>query len=214
MSKKMTKTKTREQIIHRLKMDGPQEASALAEPLGLTDMAVRQHLYDLEKSGEISHNTVPRPKGRPAKVWHLTEKSNSHFADSHADLALGLIASVRQAFGEEGMDKLLEIRYHEQVEDYSNRLMASKNLKEKLENLALIRSREGYMAEVLDGEDQGFLFVENHCPVCQVAKSCSGICARELDVFQEIMGGDVTVRRSEHIMQGARRCAYEVRPKS
>jgi len=214
MNKKLTKTKTREQILHHLKMAGPQEAAVLAENFGLTAMAIRQHLYDLEKSGEISHTTQPRPKGRPAKVWHLTEKSNSHFANSHADLALGLISSVKTAFGEEGMEKLLDIRFHEQVDDYSRRLKDSQNLEERLENLALIRTKEGYMADVLDGPEDQYLFVENHCPVCQVAKTCSGICARELEVFKEIMGDDISVERTEHITQGARRCAYAVKPKS
>jgi predicted ArsR family transcriptional regulator len=68
------------------------------------------------------------------------------------------------------------------------------------------------MAEVKpDGKD-GFLFIENHCPICAAASACQGFCTSELDVFRSVMGTGVTVERSEHILGGDRRCAYRVTP--
>lgn len=113
------------------------------------------------------------------------------------------------------MEKLLAVRFQEQVKEYHAQIPAHSPLKSKLEKLAAIRSREGYMADILPGKDAGgYLFVENNCPVCEAAKSCSGICARELDLFQEILGKDVTIERNEHIIEGARRCAYVISPSS
>ncbi|WP_417319307.1 helix-turn-helix transcriptional regulator [Emcibacter sp.] len=210
MSKKSLKSK--EKILSLLKEEGPQEAPPLAEKLGVTAMAVRQHLYELEADGIVETVCCPRPKGRPGKIWQLTEKSNELFPDSHSEFAVGLIHSIRDTFGEEGMEKLLDVRADEQTALYQKKLATSSGLSDRLEKLAALRSREGYMANILPGKEKGeYLLVENHCPVCEAARECSGICARELDVFRNVMGKDISVERTEHILQGARRCAYMVK---
>jgi predicted ArsR family transcriptional regulator len=66
------------------------------------------------------------------------------------------------------------------------------------------------MADVKRGGDGELLLVENHCPICAAAASCTGLCAGELEVFQAVLGDDVAVTRTEHIVAGARRCAYRV----
>ncbi|PCI45091.1 MAG: transcriptional regulator [Alphaproteobacteria bacterium] len=211
MAKKNIIEKTRSRILMLLKQAGPQEASQLAKQFGITDMAVRQHLYALEAQGDISTCLVSRPRGRPAKLWQLTEQAKVHFPNTHAEFSTGLISSIKEVFGEQGMERLLDARFRDQVAEYGEQISPSSPLKDKLKTLKAIRSREGYMADILEGQSQGdFLFVENNCPVCAAAKSCSGICARELDLFKEILGKDVTVKRTEHIIHGARRCAYEV----
>ncbi len=209
MTRKKTTEKTRSRILLVLKKDGPQEAGELAQQFGITDMAVRLHLYALEEQGDIYYCTLARPKGRPAKLWQLTEQANVHFPNAHAEFSTGLISSVTEVFGEQGMEKLLDVRFRDQMADYGEQISSSSPLKDKLETLAAIRSREGYMADILPGTGQNdYLLVENNCPVCEAAKSCSGICAREFDLFKEILGKDVNIKRSEHIMKGARRCAY------
>ena len=70
------------------------------------------------------------------------------------------------------------------------------------------------MADVRREPDGSFLLVENHCPICAAAVSCTGLCAKELEVFQAVLGVDVAVTRTEHIVAGARRCAYRVAPAS
>jgi predicted ArsR family transcriptional regulator len=69
------------------------------------------------------------------------------------------------------------------------------------------------MAEVLDSEDGDLLLVENHCPICVAATACLGLCGAELEVFRKVLGREVEVERTEHIISGARRCAYRVRKK-
>jgi predicted ArsR family transcriptional regulator len=61
-------------------------------------------------------------------------------------------------------------------------------------------------------DSDGFLFVENHCPICAAARACSGLCRSELEVFRGALGDGVTVERTDHILAGARRCAYRVTP--
>ena len=226
MAEKSTKTvKTRRAILELLKREGPQSAQALAKAFSITPMAVRQHLYDLFDQKLVSQETVPRdpedqsrkdaPKprtaaGRPVKCWRLTPAADSLFPDRHADLAVELITSIRQTFGEDAMKRLIDTRSEAQVANYQAALESAANLEEKLTALAKARSDEGYMAEVLPCANGEYLFVENHCPICAAAKSCTGICAAELLVFRETLGPKIRLERVEHLLEGARRCAYRV----
>jgi predicted ArsR family transcriptional regulator len=91
---------------------------------------------------------------------------------------------------------------------------ASAPMAEKLAALAAIRREEGYMAEWSRAGQGAYRLVENHCPICAAAEVCVGLCDGELSLFQSLLGPKVTLERSEHILDGARRCTYEVRPKS
>ncbi len=75
------------------------------------------------------------------------------------------------------------------------------------------------MAEVLleprngaDGASGGYLLVEHHCPICEAATACSGLCAAELDVFQAALGEGARVERVQHLLSGDERCVYRVTP--
>jgi len=172
---------------------------------------VRQHLYTLEGERLVTYEEEPRPLGRPAKLWRLTPAADKFFPDGHQDLTLGLLAAMREAFGPQGLEKLLELRSAEQTDLYRKRVPEGGGLGERLEALAALRSEEGYMAEVQTPGPDTFLLIENHCPVCSAAKICQGLCAAELSVFQAVLGDGVEIERSDHILAGARRCAYRVR---
>ena len=209
MSKNTSRSGTRRVIQDLLKRHGPRDAAALADDLGISAMAVRQHLYALRDDGLLAFVEEPRPVGRPAKLWRLTQAADALFPDGHADLMVELIESTKTAFGPDGMDRLVDARADQQIENYQQRIGKTKTLRSRLQRLAKIRSDEGYMAD-LEKDGDGYLLTENHCPVCTAAASCTGICAAELRVFQTVLGDDVTVERTDHILAGARRCAYKV----
>jgi len=185
-------------------------AEALAAKLGVTGMAVRQHLEHLEKAGFVEHEVRPEGRGRPSKRWRTTAKAGSCFADSHAALAVDLIARMREAFGEEGVERLVALRTAEQERIYQLEISRTKSLRSRLDQLARIRSREGYMAESRKEGPDTWLLLEHHCPICSAARACSVICREELRLFQAVLGEDVRVERVSHILAGAARCAYRI----
>ncbi|MOA53348.1 hypothetical protein D3C78_1767980 [compost metagenome] len=82
---------------------------------------------------------------------------------------------------------------------------------QRLEQLAAIRSAEGYMARVeSDGKD--WMLIEDHCPICVAARTCQGFCRSELQLFQDIVGPEAQVSREQHLLSGATRCAYRIVP--
>jgi predicted ArsR family transcriptional regulator len=205
---------SRRALLDRLKRTGPQQARDLASHLGVTAMAARQHLYALEAEGIVVAEEQPRPRGRPVKLWRLTEAAEAFFPDGHAELTLDLLDAMTSAFGARGLDKLVAARAEAQLAAYRARIRPGWPLKRRLEALARIRSEEGYMAEVCGaGRDAGrgaYLLVENHCPICAAAETCQGLCRSELDQFRALFAGLAEVERVEHLLAGARRCAYRI----
>jgi predicted ArsR family transcriptional regulator len=206
--------KTRRMLVHLLKTEGPLTSAQLAGRLGLTAMAVRQHLYALQSEKFVTVEERPVPIGRPAKHWQLTAEADRFFPDAYSELSVSLIGALGDAFGAEGLKRVLETRCARQQAAYAERIRSSTSLKDKLQQLARVRTEEGYMAEVKPGENKSFLFVENHCPICVAATQCQGFCTAELDLFRKVLGPDVEIEREEHILAGARRCAYRVQQRS
>jgi len=209
------KEKTSEKILSLLKVEGALTAKVLASELGLTTMGVRQHLQALEDDGDISFEDKKAVRGRPTRYWSLTAKSNSHFSDRHEELTVQLIDSVKVIFGDEGLDQLIAHREKTSFALYSDRLANKADLLGKLEALAELRSEEGYMATVVDDGEVAdkktiYWLMENHCPICAAASKCLNFCRSELNLFQTLLAPYATVEREEHIVEGARRCAYKV----
>jgi predicted ArsR family transcriptional regulator len=202
--------KTRRAIAKLLKTEGPIDSAQLAERLGLTAMAVRQHLYALQREGLVTHEARPVPIGRPAKFWSLTRDADRLFPEAYAELSVALIDSVKDAFGEEGLERVLTSRCARQRTDYGKRIRPGDSLEKKLQELAKVRTEEGYMAEIRREEDGSYLLVENHCPICAAANACQGFCTTELDLFRSVLGPGVQVERAEHIIRGDQRCVYRI----
>ena len=186
------------------------DAAQVAARLGLTAMAVRQHLYQLQREKLVAAQERPVPLGRPAKYWQLTREADRLFPDAYAEVSVSLIDAVGDAFGEVGLKRVMQSRYARQRADYLRRIPASLPLREKLQRLARTRTEEGYMADVKPAGKGAFLLVENHCPICAAATACKGFCVTELDLLRAVLGPGVVVERTEHIVSGDRRCAYRI----
>jgi predicted ArsR family transcriptional regulator len=201
--------KTRRAIVKRLKADGPVDSARLARRMGLTPMAVRQHLYALQREKLVTAEERKGRLGRPAKYWQLTREADRLFPDAYAELSVALIGALGDTFGEAGVQRVLASRCAAQRTAYRARIDASAPLGDKLRALAKQRTEEGYMAEVRRDGD-GYLFIENHCPICAAATVCQGFCSTELELFRDVLGPEVAVERGEHIVSGDRRCVYRV----
>lgn len=202
--------RSQDRVLFHLKTRGPQTAADVGSRLGMTSAGARQHLLELETAGLVESEDQRQGRGRPRKYWRLTQRGHDRFPDRHSDLTLDLLRSMRDVFGERGLEELIEHRERASIADYRKRVGDRRSLRQRLTALAEIRSREGYMADVAEDTGEGFLFIENHCPICAAAAACQGLCRSELAIFRAALGPDVTVERIDHILAGARRCAYRI----
>lgn len=211
LTNKDATTRTRRGIIDLLKQQGAMDVMSLSSEFSLSGMAIRQHLNALKEEGLVTHEEEARPMGRPAMLWRLTPEANRFFPSGYSELSVSLIHSMREAFGSEGLDKLLAVRDKNMQEQYLQHLGDASDIRERLEILANIRTNEGYMAEIKDQDDGSFLFIEKHCPICEAAVVCTGLCKNELKLFKSILGNNALIERVEHILSGGRNCVYRVR---
>ena len=202
----------RRRILDHLKLQGAATPAELARDLNLTAAAVRQHLDGLAEEGLVSvsdeHTGTP---GRPAGRWSLTRRAHGLFPDRHGELTAQIVDAIRQVGGDDMLDRVIEVRTDSQRRDYESAVAeAGDSLSARAVALARMRTNEGYMAEVTE-DDGDLLLIEHHCPICEAAETCAGFCRAELGVFREVLGDDVTVERTEHLLSGGARCAYRIR---
>ncbi len=201
----------RDRVLYVLKAKGPQTAARIAKRLGVTAMAVRQHLAVLEGEKLVDFTDDRRKVGRPARLWRLTPSASDRFPDCHAELAVGMLLAIARAFGEEGIERVTEERTRQQAESYRARMPSPKaSLDERVATLARIRREEGYMPEWRLNRDGTMDLVENHCSIAQAACVCPKLCGGELSLFRAVLGDDVSVERTEHILSGSRCCSYRI----
>lgn len=200
-----------ERAIWLLKTKGPSTLLSLAEAMNVTTEGARFQLQKLAGEGFVTSASESKGRGRPKQIWSLTALGNARFPDTHADLAVKLIEKTRELLGEAAVDTIIEANRIETQNKYCNAVADTKNLEERIKILAELRDNEGYMANYTKEED-GFMLIENHCPICAAAASCVGFCKAELTTFQSVIGDSANVERTDHILQGARRCAYKITP--
>ena len=100
---------TRERVARSILENGPSTAAALAERLELTPAAVRRHLDHLAESGTVEAREQKvyghRGRGRPARVFALTDAGRDAFDQQYDDLA---VAALRFLAETEGDDAVME----------------------------------------------------------------------------------------------------------
>jgi predicted ArsR family transcriptional regulator len=199
-------------ILFQLKSLGEAQAETLARRLGISVQAVRQRLERLLAENLVAFSDRAHGRGRPRRLWSLATSAASLFPDTHAQLTVDLIGTIRTELGEAALAQLLERRREQITAAYRKRLAREPDMARKLTALADLRSAEGYMARLEKHPDESFLLVEDHCPICAAAVTCQGFCSIELAIFQSLLGPGWRIEREDHLLTGARRCTYRITP--
>ncbi len=206
----MSATSTAERLLYQLKSRGPQAAATLAAACAITPMGAHKQLQSLMADGLVDFRDEPQGVGRPRRIWALTPAGHGRFPDRHGDLAVQLLRHAAERLGPAALETLIAAREDEAEQAYRRRLAGLPTLGERVRALAELRREEGYMARV-EALPDGWLLLEDHCPICAAATQCQGFCRSELALFRRCLGADADVQRTEHLLAGARRCAYRIR---
>jgi len=205
-------TGAKRRIIDRLKRVESATAPELADEFGLTDTAIRQHLESLEAAALVERTREPAVgRGRPPVHWRLTATAAPLFADRHADLTVDLISGIRDALGDEALQRVVDARAGRQLEQYRAELDAAPTVHARVQRLADLRTSEGYLAETVQLAGH-LVLIEHHCPIRDAAEHCTHLCDAELSLFRTALGPGVEVHREQHLLDGDQRCAYRVTP--
>ncbi|UBM59503.1 transcriptional regulator [Marinilongibacter aquaticus] len=201
-----------DRILMILKMKGEASLATLAAELGISKEGARLHLVKMAEQDLVQVASKSEGVGRPIAYYSLSEKGLSKFPDTHAQITVELLQSVKKLLGENALELLINDRETQVFTHYEKLLDGSVTIEKRLEKLSRIRSEEGYMAE-WKKEEGTYYLVENHCPICAAATECQGFCRSELKNFKQLIGQDFEVERTQHIVSGGQRCVYKISKK-
>ncbi len=192
---------TRERVVRSILVSGPSTAADLAVRLDLTPAAVRRHLDHLLAEGALEARE-PRPsaargRGRPAKIFAITEAGRAHFDQQYDDLAVQALRYLSETGGDEAVMEFARRRVAFIERDYEVVTAVDPELT-PAEALARVFSSEGYAASVrslpllddgVDGAPEQLC--QQHCPVSHVAHEFPQLCEAETEAIGRVLGRHV-----------------------
>ncbi|MFF8274606.1 helix-turn-helix transcriptional regulator [Streptomyces sp. NPDC015346] len=185
---------TRNRVARSILDHGPSTVADLAQRLRLTQAAVRRHLDSLvaENVVEAREKRVygARTRGRPAKVFALTDCGRDAFDQSYDSLAVDALRWIeRNAGGEAAVAAFARDRLEAQAETYREAVEAA-DPDRRTEALARALSADGYAATARNAP-VGEQLCQHHCPVAHVAEQYPQLCEAETEVFSRLLGTHV-----------------------
>ncbi|MEJ7833711.1 MAG: metalloregulator ArsR/SmtB family transcription factor [Nocardioides sp.] len=193
---------TRQRVVQSILVDGPSTAAALAERLELTPAAVRRHLDQLLEEGAVEarepRHLASRGRGRPAKLFALTEVGREGFDQQYDDLAVQALRFLAETGGDEAVRAFADRRVAF-IEDRFAAVMADRPDLSPAGVLAQIFTDEGYAAAVRD-LPVGEQLCQQHCPVSHVAHEFPQLCEAETAAISRVL--DRHVQRLATIAHG------------
>jgi len=183
--------RTRDAIARSILENGPSTASTLSERLALTPAGIRRHL-DLLVADGILEAREPRVgstrgRGRPSKVFLMTDEGRSQFEHSYDDLAVAALKFMAAHSGEHLVTAFAESRA-EDIERKATTYLA-KRVK-KVDALATFLTEQGYAASV-EKRGTGEEICQHHCPIAHVAAQYPQLCEAETQAFSRLLGTHV-----------------------
>jgi predicted ArsR family transcriptional regulator len=215
-----TERGTRARIARLILEHGPATAAALSGRLGLTPAAIRRHLDNLLADGLIEAREArcygSRGRGRPARLFAITDAGRSAFEHAYDDLATSALRFLAETAGADAVTEFARRK----IADLENRyrpVVDAAPAANRVQALAEALSADGYAASASvapaalrgDGEvGGGEQLCQHHCPVAHVAAQFPQLCEAETEAFSRLLG--TPVQRLATISRGDGICTTHV----
>lgn len=183
-------------IVVLLKRSQGMPVAALAKATRMSYMGVKQHCVEMERLGYLDTWRHPGKKGRPQKLYRLTEKGEALFPDAGRELSFSLLDSVKQIYGSNAPEKMLLHFFSKQKEAYAVKLEGDSPAA-RAAALAKVRFAEGYLSRCLNDEQNGLRIIEYHSLLYYLEESYPAVFVMEVQMFAELIGAKVKRTVSE-----------------
>ena len=182
---------TRDAVARSVLENGPSTAVVLGERLGLTPAGIRRHLDLLVADGILEarepHQALSRGRGRPSKVFVMTDFGRQKFEHSYDDLAVAALKFMSAQSGEHLVKAFAQSR----ADDIERKAtIALSKRAHKSEALATFLTEQGYAASI-ENRPLGEQLCQHHCPIAHVAAEFPQLCEAETEAFSRVLGTHV-----------------------
>jgi predicted ArsR family transcriptional regulator len=211
-----TERGTRGQVARLILELGPSTAATLGGRLGLTPAAIRRHLDNLIAEGMIETRTARtygnRGRGRPAKLFVITDAGRSAFEHAYDDLATSALRFIAEKLGQQAVADFARQQVSELERRYTP--VVTGDLPSRVQALAGALSADGYAASAGPAPaigtvgNAGEQICQHHCPVAHVAAEFPQLCEAETEAFGRLLG--TPVQRLATIAHGDGICTTHV----
>lgn len=182
-------SRTRDLVARAILENGPSTAVALAARLKLTPAGIRRHLDGLIADGVLEerepHQRSAKTRGRPAKVFVMSDRGRERFEHSYDDLAV----SALKYLASQG-DHLVSGFAKQRADEIVRKSASFSTSKDRTKSLAKFLTGEGYAATT-HTHGIGVEICQHHCPIAHVAAEFPQLCEEETKAFSQILGTHV-----------------------
>ena len=202
----------RRNVLYAVRRRGEASAEQVAESLAMTISGARQHLSALVDAG-LAEATETEANGRPGRrtlVYSVTPTGDALFPKAYGELTNELLGFLDDE-EPETVNRLFARRRDARTANAQRRLAPLRTLADRVAELTRILDEDGYLASWEANADGSFLIVEHNCAIWAVASRYGQACSSEIEFIQTVLD-DARVERIQHMVEGARRCAYLVTP--
>jgi predicted ArsR family transcriptional regulator len=213
---------TRGRIARLILENGPVTAAGLSARLGLTPAAVRRHLDNLLADGMVearhARHYGARGRGRPARLFAMTDAGRSAFEHAYDDLAASALRFLAEIAGPGAVADFARRQISELERRYRPVVDAAAP-EDRVKVLAEALSADGYAASAAhlgntagassgSAAGGGEQLCQHHCPVAHVAAEYPQLCEAETEAFGRLLG--TPVQRLATIAHGDGICTTHV----
>lgn len=202
---------TQNSLLHvLLRSEHPLPLETIAEKLGVTKTAVRQHILALQQGGYVQTHQpetfLQRSRGRRAFKYELSPEGRELFTRQYALFSQKMIEQMRDTLGEKELARQMREIGKSLAGDFAHRMpkpaIGSTPSTETLNQLAALMRELGYDAE-LSGDNE---ITAHNCVYHQIAESCEAVCEIDLTLMQKLTGQKPV--HSECMVRGGAACRF------
>jgi len=193
-------------VLKAIQLRGQARINELAEDLGVTTSAVRQHLTQLQASGAVRAEKVREGVGRPYYLYSATPEAHNLFYKDYGELARLLLDEVAATQGPQALQAVLR-RITDRLAEKYREEMEGLDLADRISAWAALLDRRGVTVQVEKTED-GYVVSEYGCPYQNLAAENRAVCEMERQVMIQLLGSGVTL--TQCVLDGHHGCRFRV----
>lgn len=193
-------------LVHLLSED--LSALDLEDQLGINESAIRRHLDNLEMKNYVEHHFEKASRGRPKKLYSLTERGEKIFPQKTHLLFSFLAKSIEEEYGEKKLQKILSSA----ASKLANRLtpeITSDSKEERLKDLVESLDEFGFYPKFTEKDGNYYVSYRN-CVFGGATEEFRGeLCEMHRQIIQNAIPG-CEIEQEKSRKEGDNLCTHRL----
>lgn len=184
----------------------------LADELGITKTAAKDHLLKVDALGFLSFVDSKGGVGRPRRRYLLSQQGHDAFPKQYSWLSNVLLELLAQDFGKEKVSNLMEKLADKVADSMKHKFKPTDSTVELLSKVTLTLNELGYRARLKQSDiRKGAVIEATNCVYHAVAKEHPELCGFDTKFIENTSG--MNVKLESCIARGGSVCRFCLRRK-